>query len=208
MLKKINHIGIAVSSLEKAIPFYGGILRMSFKGVEEVVGYRVRVAFFEVGQSKIELLEPMDEGSFLTAFLRENGSGIHHIAYEVEDLEATIQGLEAEGVKMIDRSPRPGAHGARVAFIDPESSKGILTELCQMGHTGEIISGAQGDASRENDVRGADSPAEWVEGYEKFRMGALANVMGDYLLSLESESIDHFTECPLDSFNKCNNECI
>jgi len=133
LLRKINHIGIAVPRLEEAILFYGGMLHMSFKGVEEVAGYRVKVAFFQIGESKIELLEPTDEGSFLSAFLRENGPGIHHIAYEVEDLAAAIQQLETEGVRMLDRVPRPGAHGARVAFLHPESSQGILTELCQMG---------------------------------------------------------------------------
>jgi methylmalonyl-CoA/ethylmalonyl-CoA epimerase len=132
-LRKINHVGIAVPRLEEAIPFYGGMLNMSFKGVEEVAGYRVKVAFFQIGESKIELLEPTDEGSLLSAFLRENGPGIHHIAYEVEDLAAAIQQLEIEGVRMLDRVPRPGAHGARVAFLHPESSQGILTELCQMG---------------------------------------------------------------------------
>lgn len=134
MLKKINHIGIAVQSLEESMPFYGGILNMTFKGVEEVAGYRVKVAFFQIGESKIELLEPTDEGSFLSEFLMKNGPGIHHIAYEVEDIEEAIKKLAAEGVRMIDRIPRQGAHGARVAFIHPESSQGILTELCQVGH--------------------------------------------------------------------------
>ncbi len=133
MLKKINHIGIAVASLEEAMPFYGGMLRMSFKGVEEVAGYRVKVAFFQIGESKIELLEPTDEESFLAAFLKEHGPGIHHIAYEVEDLDAAIRQLEAGGVSMLDRSPRPGAHGTRVAFLHPESSQGLVTELCQAG---------------------------------------------------------------------------
>ena len=132
MLKKINHIGIAVHSLEEAMPFYGGMLGMSFKGVEEVAGYRVKVAFFQIGESKIELLEPTDEGSFLSAFLMENGPGIHHIAYEVEDLEGALKMLESEGVRMIDKIPRQGAHGARVAFIHPDSSQRVLTELCQM----------------------------------------------------------------------------
>jgi len=133
-LKKINHIGIVVASLEETMPFYGGMLRLTFKGVEEVAGYRVKVAFFQIGESKIELLEPTGQGSFLASFLTEKGPGIHHIAYEVEDLETAIKEFEAKGVKMIDRSPRQGAHGARVAFIDPESSQGILTELCQVGH--------------------------------------------------------------------------
>jgi methylmalonyl-CoA/ethylmalonyl-CoA epimerase len=134
MLNKISHIGIAVLRLEDSMPFYGGILNMTFKGVEVVAGYRVKVAFFQIGESKIELLEPTDEGSFLSEFLMKNGPGIHHIAYEVENIEEAIKKLEAEGVRMIDRIPRQGAHGAKVAFIHPESSEGILTELCQVGH--------------------------------------------------------------------------
>ncbi|HEY5512013.1 MAG TPA: methylmalonyl-CoA epimerase [Geomonas sp.] len=134
MLKKINHIGFAVSSLDQAMPFYQDTLGMTFKGVEEVAGYKVKVAFFQIGESKVELLEPTSQESFLVEFLAQNGQGIHHIAYEVDDLEAAIKKLEAEGTRMIDRIPRQGAHGARVAFIHPESSQGILTELCQVRH--------------------------------------------------------------------------
>jgi methylmalonyl-CoA/ethylmalonyl-CoA epimerase len=134
MLKKINHIGIAVNSLEEAIPFYRDILCMTFKGVEEVVEYKVKVAFFQIGESKIELLEPTSEESFLVEFLDKNGQGIHHIAYEVEDIEAVISRLEEDGTRMIDKTPRQGAHGAKVAFVHPESSQGVLTELCQMGY--------------------------------------------------------------------------
>jgi len=130
MLKKINHIGIAVWNLGESIPFYRSTLGMSFKGVEVVAGYKVKVAFFQIGESKIELLEPMGEESFLAEFLMKNGPGIHHIAYEVEDIEVAIKTLETEGVRMIDRTPRKGAHGAMVAFIHSESSQGILTELC------------------------------------------------------------------------------
>lgn len=132
MLKKINHIGVAVPNLNAAIPYYAFNLCMTFKGVEEVAGYQVRIAFFQIGESKIELLEPMGENGFLSEFLLKSGPGIHHIAYEVEDIEAAIRKLEAEGTKMIDSTPRLGAHGARVAFIHPESSQGILTELCQV----------------------------------------------------------------------------
>jgi methylmalonyl-CoA/ethylmalonyl-CoA epimerase len=134
MLKKINHIGIAVNNLEEAISFYQDTLCMTFKGVEEVAGYKVKVAFFQIGESKIELLEPTCKDSFLAGFLEKNGEGIHHIAYEVESIEDVINKLEEEGTRMIDKTPRQGAHGARVAFIHPESSQGILTELCQMGH--------------------------------------------------------------------------
>jgi methylmalonyl-CoA/ethylmalonyl-CoA epimerase len=134
MLKKINHVGIAVSTLEEAIPFYQDTLGMTFKGVEEVAEYKVNVAFFQIGEAKIELLEPTSEESFLVEFLEKNGQGIHHIAYEVDDIEVAIRKLEADGTRMIDKTPRQGAHGARVAFIRPESSQGVLTELCQMGH--------------------------------------------------------------------------
>ena len=132
MLKKINHIGIAVRSLKEAIPYYAGSLHLTFHGVEEVAGYKVRVAFFQIGESKIELLEPMGEGGFLSEFLSDHGPGIHHLAYDVEDLESVIQRLETEGTRMLDRTPRQGAHGAKVAFLHPESSQGILTELCQV----------------------------------------------------------------------------
>ncbi len=132
MLTKISHIGIAVRTLDEAIPFYQETLSMTFKGIEEVGEYKVRVAFFQIGESKIELLEPTSKESFLVEFLDKNGPGIHHIAYEVEDVEAAIKKLEASGARMIDKIPRPGAHGARVAFIQPESSQGALTELCQM----------------------------------------------------------------------------
>jgi methylmalonyl-CoA/ethylmalonyl-CoA epimerase len=133
MLKKIDHIGIAVSNLKKAIPFYQDILSMTFKGVEEVAEYKVKVAFFQIGESKIELLEPTSKESFIAEFLEKNGQGIHHIAYEVEDVEVAIKKLEADGTRMIDKKPRQGAHGARVAFLHPESSQGVLVELCQMG---------------------------------------------------------------------------
>jgi methylmalonyl-CoA/ethylmalonyl-CoA epimerase len=132
MLKKINHIGIAVIKLEEAIPFYQDTLGMTFKGVEEVAGYKVKVAFFQIGESKIELLEPTSKESFIAEFLEKNGQGIHHIAYEVEDVEVAIKKLEADGTRMIDKTPRHGAHGAKVAFLHPESSQGVLIELCQV----------------------------------------------------------------------------
>lgn len=134
MLEKINHIGVAVRSLDEAIPFYQDILGMAFKGVEEVAEQKVRVAFFQVGESKIELLEPTGDDSPLAGFLAKNGPGIHHVAYEVADIEAAIEKLVKDGARMIDAVPRNGAHGARIAFIHPKSSNGVLTELCQMDH--------------------------------------------------------------------------
>lgn len=134
MLEKINHIGVAVRSLDEAIPFYQNSLGMAFKGVEEVAEQKVRVAFFQIGESKIELLEPTGDDSPLAGFLAKNGPGIHHVAYEVADIEAAIEKLVTDGARMIDAVPRNGAHGARIAFIHPKSSNGVLTELCQMGH--------------------------------------------------------------------------
>ncbi|AJY69532.1 methylmalonyl-CoA epimerase [Geobacter sulfurreducens] len=134
MLTKINHIGIAVQSLADAVPFYRDNLGMAFMGTEEVAEQKVTVAFFQIGESKIELLEPTADDSPVAKFIEKNGPGIHHIAYEVEDIEAAIARLTADGARMIDAVPRNGAHGARIAFIHPKTSRGVLTELCQMGH--------------------------------------------------------------------------
>lgn len=134
MLKKISHIGIAVNSLNEAIPFYQHGLGMAFVGVEEVAEQKVKVAFLQIGESKIELLEPTSPDSPVAAFLQKNGPGIHHVAYEVDDIELAISKLEQEGMRMIDKTPRSGAHGARIAFIHPKTSGGVLTELCQSGH--------------------------------------------------------------------------
>ena len=134
MLKKINHIGIAVNSLDETVPFYQNTLGMAFQGTEEVAEQKVRVAFLQVGESKIELLEPTAPDSPVAGFLQKNGQGIHHIAYEVADIEAAIAGMVADGARMIDATPRCGAHGARIAFVHPKSSHGVLTELCETGH--------------------------------------------------------------------------
>jgi methylmalonyl-CoA/ethylmalonyl-CoA epimerase len=134
MLTKINHIGIAVKSLDDSLPFYRDNLGMTFAGIEEVTEQKVRVAMLQVGESKIELLEPTSEDSPVAKFIEKNGPGIHHLAYEVEDIEAAIARLMADGARMIDEKPRNGAHGTRIAFVHPKSSNGVLTEICQCGH--------------------------------------------------------------------------
>lgn len=134
MLTKINHIGIAVQSLDATIPFYRDNLGMAFAGIEEVPEQKVRVAMLTVGESKIELLEPTSAESPVAKFIEKNGVAIHHIAYEVDDIEAAIAKLLTDGARMIDEKPRNGAHGTRIAFIHPKSSNGVLTELCQAGH--------------------------------------------------------------------------
>jgi methylmalonyl-CoA/ethylmalonyl-CoA epimerase len=131
MLKKISHIGIAVNSLETSVPFYRDVLGMAFEGTEEVADQKVKVAFLAVGESRIELLEPTAAESPVAKFLAQNGEGVHHLAYQVDDLEAALAALKAAGVRLVDAVPRQGAHGTRIAFLHPKASGGVLTELCQ-----------------------------------------------------------------------------
>ena len=131
MTKKINHIGIAVKNIETATPFYRDVLGMNFEGTEEVAEQKVRVAFLQIGESRIELLEPTSPDSPVAKFLEKNGEGIHHVAYEVDDLVAALADLQRKDVRLIDQSPRKGAHGASIAFLHPKASGGVLTELCE-----------------------------------------------------------------------------
>ncbi|RLB75515.1 MAG: methylmalonyl-CoA epimerase [Deltaproteobacteria bacterium] len=134
MLKKINHIGIAVKNLETAIPFYRDQLGMTFEGTEEVAEQKVKVAFLEIGESRIELLEPTSDDSPVAIFIEKKGEGIHHIAYEVDDIEAAIAELKEKGIRLIDKTPRRGAHNSLIAFLHPKATGGVLTEICQAGH--------------------------------------------------------------------------
>lgn len=104
---------------------------MAFEGTEEVAEQKVRVAFLAVGESRIELLEPTAPDSPVARFLEKSGEGIHHIAYEVADLEQTLKDLRDRGVRLIDETPRRGAHNTRIAFLHPKATGGVLTELCQ-----------------------------------------------------------------------------
>lgn len=133
MTSKVNHIGVAVKSIEASAPFYRDVLGMRFEGTEEVAEQKVKVAFFAIGASRIELLEPTAADSPVAKFLEKNGEGVHHIAYEVADLEQTLATLKAQNIRLIDETPRCGAHGTRIAFLHPKASGGVLTELCQAG---------------------------------------------------------------------------
>lgn len=133
MTKKINHIGIAVRSIEAALPLYRDVLGMEYEGSEEVADQKVKVAFLATGESRIELLEPTSPDSPVAKFLEKNGEGIHHIAYEVDDLEATLAELKKQEIRLVDQEPRSGAHGTRIAFLHPKATGGVLTELCQAG---------------------------------------------------------------------------
>ncbi|MAE69351.1 MAG: methylmalonyl-CoA epimerase [Gemmatimonadetes bacterium] len=146
-MKRIDHIGIAVPSIEEAIPFYRDVLGLEMEGEEVVEGQQVRVAFFAIGGSRIELLEPTSDRSPIAAFLRKRGAGIHHIAYECADLDDRLESLAREGVRLIDRRARRGAHGMRIAFLHPKGSGGVLTELCEG-------SGPRGDAGSADSPRG------------------------------------------------------
>lgn len=133
MPKKISHIGIAVENIEAALPFYRDVLGLEFEGTEVVAEQKVKVAFLVIGESRIELLEPTAPDSPVAKFLEKNGPGIHHVAYQVEGLESRLAGLKAQGVRLIDESPRLGAHHTRIAFLHPKASGGVLTELCESG---------------------------------------------------------------------------
>jgi methylmalonyl-CoA/ethylmalonyl-CoA epimerase len=129
-VQAVNHIGIAVRSIEAQRPYYEGVLGAVFEGVEDVPDQKVRVGFFRVGDVRLELLEPTDPASTVAAFLEKRGEGLHHIALTVAGIEERIAELKRSGVRMIDEAPRPGAHHMRIAFLHPKSTFGVLTELC------------------------------------------------------------------------------
>ncbi len=131
MFKKIDHLGIAVEDLEAAVQLYRDTLGMEYAGEETVAEQKVKTAFFPLGESSIELLEPTDPDSPVAKFIAKRGAGIHHIALRVDDVAKAIEELTAQGVRMIDTVPRDGAHGAKIAFIHPKSTPGVLVELCQ-----------------------------------------------------------------------------
>src|SRR3972149_6687269 len=131
MLNKIDHIGIAVKNLEKAKEFYEKSLGLTPSPVEPVPSQMVTTVFFKIGDSKIEFLEGSSPESPITKFIEKKGEGIHHICYEVDDLEEPLSELQKSGIQLIDKSPRVGAHGKKIAFIHPKSTNGILTELTE-----------------------------------------------------------------------------
>lgn len=130
-VKALNHVGIAVKSIEEQRPFYENALGAVFESIEVVPDQKVRVGFFRVGDVRLELLEPTDPSSTIAAFLEKRGQGLHHLAFTVDDIQARIDELKREGLRMIDETPRPGAHHMQIAFVHPKSTHGVLTELCQ-----------------------------------------------------------------------------
>ncbi len=129
--KGINHIGIAVRSVDEQRNFYEQTLGAEFEGVEMVETQKVKVAFFRMGCVRLELLEPTCPESPIAKFMEKRGEGLHHLAYSVDDLDARLVELRAAGFRLIDETPRPGAHHMQIAFMHPASSGGVLVELCE-----------------------------------------------------------------------------
>ncbi|NDW19211.1 methylmalonyl-CoA epimerase [Dysgonomonas sp. 216] len=131
-ISHIEHLGIAVNSIEESLPYYEGVLGLKCYNIEVVEDQKVKTAFFKVGQTKIELLEPTSPDSTIAKFLEKKGEGIHHIAFSVADGVANaLKEVEEKGVQLIDKAPRGGAEGLSIAFLHPKSTKGVLTELCE-----------------------------------------------------------------------------
>lgn len=131
MLRKIYHLGYAVESLEEASAFYREHFGAGISEPEQVAEQGIRTVMFDVGESRIELLEPTAPDSPVGKFLAKNGEGFHHVAFEVEDLSAALADLARDGVDLIDEEPRIGAGGTKMAFIHPKGAFGVLTELCE-----------------------------------------------------------------------------
>ena len=128
-IKRIAHIGVAVSDLDSAMKFFTEGLPLEVTHTEDYQG--MKIAFIPIGDSSVELLQDVSGASAIKKFLDKNGEGIHHIAYEVDDINQAISELKAKGIKLIDEKPRQGAHGMSVAFMHPKATHGILMELCQ-----------------------------------------------------------------------------
>ena len=131
MVNKVDHIGIAVKDLDEALKFYEEVLGIKCVNTEVVEEQKVKVAFLPIGDTEVELLESTEEDGPIAKFIEKRGEGIQHIAYRVEDIEKAIEELKEKGIRMIDEKPRYGAGGAKIAFLHPKSTYGVLIELCE-----------------------------------------------------------------------------
>ncbi len=132
-LSQIEHIGIATTSLEEAIPYYENVLGLKCYNIEVVEDQKVKTAFFKIGEVKLELLEPTCPESTIAKFIEKNGGrgGVHHIAFKTKDVAACLADASEKGVRLIDSAPRKGAEGLNIAFLHPKSTLGVLTEICE-----------------------------------------------------------------------------
>ncbi len=131
MISQINHIGIAVKSLDEQIPLYRDILQLKLKETETIPAQKVKVAVFQIGAVNIELLQPTSAESPIAKFIEKNGPGLHHIALQTDDITKQLKRLQSAGLRLIDQQPRPGAQGTKIAFVHPKSTGKVLMELCQ-----------------------------------------------------------------------------
>ena len=129
-LSHIEHLGIAVKSIEESLPYYEGVLGLKCYNIEEVADQKVKTAFLRVGQTKIELLEATSPDSTIAKFIEKRGEGIHHIAFAVPNTDEALQEVSEKGVQLIDKHSRKGAEGLNIGFLHPKSTLGVLTELC------------------------------------------------------------------------------
>jgi methylmalonyl-CoA epimerase len=129
---KVDHIGIAVKNLQETIELYKKILGERAIEIEEVPSEKVRVAMIPLGDTRIELLEPMSDESAIARFINDKGEGVHHIAIAVKDIKSSVEMVSAQGLRVLYPEPRPGSHGKMITFIHPKSLKGVLLELCQL----------------------------------------------------------------------------
>lgn len=130
-ISHIEHIGIAVADLEKAIEFYENVLGLKCYRIEEVEDQKVKTAFFQVGQTKIELLESTAPDGPIAKYVEKKGEGMHHLAFSVKNIEKQLEEVSSKGVQLIDSKPRKGAEGLDIAFLHPKSTKGVLVEFCE-----------------------------------------------------------------------------
>ena len=128
---KIDHLGIAVNSIDEGKNFWSEVLGLVFEGAETVSEQKVTTAFFPVGESEVELLESTAPDGPIAKYIEKKGTGIQHIAFRVADIEAALAELKEKGVRLIDETPRKGAGGAKIAFLHPKATGGVLVELCQ-----------------------------------------------------------------------------
>ncbi len=129
-ISHIEHIGIAVESLDEAIPYYENMLGLKCYAVEEVADQKVKTAFFQVGDTKIELLESTDPEGPIGKFIEKKGPGVHHLAFAVDDVNESLKEVEEKGLRLIDKQSRKGAEGLNIGFLHPKSTLGVLTEFC------------------------------------------------------------------------------
>ena len=128
---KIDHLGIAVNSINDGKGFWSGVLGLDFEGAETVAEQKVTTAFFPVGESEVELLESTAPDGPVAKYIEKRGQGIQHVAFRVENIDEALAELKEKGVQLIDQQPRIGAGGARIAFLHPKATNGVLVELCQ-----------------------------------------------------------------------------